>query len=559
MPIRLMTPQSKSNTIVTMMSPSKSNRRPQIYRWSIGAILLGLMSACAPQAERVHHPTASLRQPAATELFTKGYQQISDKHIEPVSISTLALEGMKGLSAIDPELIVSRQNSSIKLLAHDRLVKSFRAPIKHDASAWADLTVRLWREARAHSISIQNAQSESVYEAIFDGMLSKLDGYSRYAGKKQAQRNRNRRDGFGGIGIHFRYKRGLIHVSRVLKNTPAAHAGLKSGDIITHVGDVPLKGLKSRDIISQLHGPIQSIVNITVQRQGLLKPLIFEIERALIVPNTVTSRIKDGIIVVRIRSFNQKTSVRTAKHILNARRQMRDRLKGIVLDLRGNPGGLLKQSIKVADLFLTQSSIVSTRGRHPDSFQYYEANFEDISKRLPLAVLIDGKSASASEVLAAALQDTGRAVIIGTTSYGKGTVQSVIRLPNGGEVTLTWSRLHSPAGYIFHKLGVFPSICTSGQNQNPSQLISTALSQHQELLSTYRTWWQSNGISKQNRDRLREICSPERRKNNLEVSVALKILADKMLYARAVMSVPELAQNPTQSLDRKISLQPIMP
>jgi carboxyl-terminal processing protease len=554
-----MTASPKSTTIATMHSIPKTKQRHKFYPRSIGIILLGFMSACSPRVETVSQPTASLRQPAAIELFTKGYRQISDKFIEPVTISKLALEGMKGLSAIDPELIISRHRSSITLSAHDLTIKSFQTPNEHNASAWAGLTVQLWREARAHSISIQNAQPESIYEAIFDGMLSKLDRYSRYAGKKQARKNRNRRDGFGGIGIRFRYKREIIHISRVLKNTPAAHAGLKRGDIITHVGDVPLKGLKSRDIISQLHGPIQSVINITVRRPDRLKPLTFEIERALIVPNTVTSRVKNGIAIIRIRSFNQKTSERTAKHILKAQTQMRGNFKGVILDLRGNPGGLLKQSIKVADLFLTQSSIVSTRGRHPDSFQYYEANFEDILKGLPLAVLIDGKSASASEVLAAALQDSGRAIIIGTTSYGKGTVQSVIRLPNEGEVTLTWSRLHSPAGYVFHKLGVFPSICTSGKNQEPSQLIKTALSKHQQLLSTYQLWWQSNGVSRQKRNDLREICPPERRKNKLETEVALQILADTMLYARAMMSVPELAQKPLQSPDREISSQPTTP
>lgn len=545
--------------MAVMIRSFEINHRPKMWRkmWRqmFAVLLFGLISGCSTQPDTVSRTTKTLHQSAAVELFSKGYRQISDKYIEAIPVGRLALGGMKGLSAIDPELIVSRSGSSVELAVNDQVVKQFQVPNHRDTASWANLTVRLWREARAHSISIQNAQAEKIYEAIFDGMLSKLDGYSRYAGKKQARRNRNRRDGFGGIGIRFRFKRGLIHVARVLKDNPAAHAGLKRGDIITHVGDVPLQGLRYRDIITQLHGPIQSLVNITIRRPGHIKPLHFEIERALIVPNTVTSQIKSGFVIIRIRSFNQKTSERTAKHVVQALSQSNGGLKGVILDLRGNPGGLLKQAIKVADLFLKQGSIVSTRGRHPDSFQYYEANLEDVSNGLPLAILIDGKSASAAEVLAAALQDSGRAVIIGTTSYGKGTVQSVIRLPNEGEITLTWSRLHSPAGYIFHNLGIFPSICTSGQNKQASQIIQTALSQQHKLSSTYQAWWQSKGISDKNRNNLREICPPERRKNKLEVEIALQVLADSMIYARAMMSVPELAKGP----HREISLQPATP
>ena len=526
-----------------------------ISRTFAAAILLGFLSSCSTQPDVAPTSETLIHEPATINLFAKGYRQIADKYIEAIPVRQLALEGIKGLSSIDPEIVISKNRTQLTLSANDQPVKNFNTPNSEDEMAWATLTNAVWHEARKYSSSIHDAPAEQIYEAIFDGTLSTLDGFSRYAGKKQARRNRNRRDGFGGIGIRFHYRRGLIHVVRVLKNTPADTAGLKKGDIITHVGDVPLKGLKSRDIIAQLHGPIKSLVNITVQRTGRHRPLHFTLERSLIVPNTVKSRIKNGLIIVRIRGFNQKTSERTAQRILSARKTMGSRMKGVVLDLRGNPGGLLKQAIKVADLFLKKSSIVSTRGRHPDSYQYYEANFEDIINGLPLAVLIDGKSASAAEVLAAALQDSGRAVIIGTTSYGKGTVQSVIRLPNDGEITLTWSRLHSPAGYIFHNLGIFTSICTSGQNNKPAQVIRTALDQHAKVLSTYQAWWQSNKITNDKRNSLRETCPPERRKSNLEVDIATALLADKLLYARAMMDVPEMAHRPY----RELSLQPSTP
>ena len=182
--------------------------------------------------------------------------------------------------------------------------------------------------------------------------------------------------------------------------------------------------------------------------------------------------------------------------------------KGLVLDLRGNPGGLLKQSIEVADLFLTQGQIVRTHGRHPDSEQRYEAGGEDIAHGLPLVVLVDGKSASAAEIIAAALQDHGRAVVIGTSSFGKGTVQTVIRLPNDGEITLTWSRLVTPSGYVLHGLGVMPDIFTSGAAGNVRK-------------------------EKQGRD-LRAACPAERRRKALEIEVARRLLSDRALYGRAL-------------------------
>ncbi len=498
-------------------------------RLSIIILLMGgLLSACAAPSDPPTQSKESFRHLAAVEMLTSAYSQVADKYIEKVSVGDLALEGMRGLGSIDPSLTVVKTESNIRLVTAGQEAAVFNIPAQDNTTEWAALTVNIWKSSRQTSETLKNAGSEKIYEAIFDGFLSNLDVYSRYAGADQARRNRNRRDGFGGIGIRFRIRNNSVRILKVLPNTPAKRAGLRLGDTITHVGDVPLKDLKPRDVIAQLHGPIESIVVITVRRQGYAKPLMFEIERALIVPNNVTARLEADVAVIGIKSFNQKTTDRILSHV-KAAKEKNPHLKGVILDLRGNPGGLLKQSIKTADLFLKQGNIISTRGRHPNSHQFYNAHSDDITEGLPIVILLDGKSASAAEVLAAALQDSNRAVVLGTKSFGKGTVQTVIRLPNDGEITLTWSRLYSPAGYVFHNRGIIPSVCTSGRTQV-----------NQEFLKPVPS---------------KENCLPERRKGKVDITLARKLLGDRMLYNQALNFRAKMADSP----NKEVSHQPTAP
>ena len=197
-----------------------------------------------------------------------------------------------------------------------------------------------------------------------------------------------------------------------------------------------------------LRGNVDSRVLLTVQRKSLAHPLVVAITRVLVVPDTVTYRREGDIAYFRIYSFNEDTAASLRREFENARNEIRG-MRGVILDLRGDPGGVLDQAVAVADLFMDSGRIVSTHGRNPDSHQYFEATPGDIANGLPMAILINGNSASASEIVAAALQDSGRAVLIGSNSYGKGTVQTVPRLPNNGEITLTWAR-------YLRALGLYP-------------------------------------------------------------------------------------------------------
>jgi carboxyl-terminal processing protease len=257
------------------------------------------------------------------------------------------------------------------------------------------------------------------------------------------------------------------------------------------------------------------------------------LERALIVPPTVTTTTKDGISVITISSFNSGTAfsaytaVKKVKAIPG--------FKGVILDLRGNPGGLLDQGVAVADLFIAQGRIVSAQGRHPASVQTYDAKSGDPGEDVPLVVLIDGGTASAAEIVASALQDSGRAVVVGTNSFGKGTVQTVIRMPNKGEMTLTWSRFHSPSGYALHGLGVLPTICTTDDHAQASNLINQ-LREGRPTVSANIALWRTTGIDdQQQRKQLRSVCPASRHGDvALDLELGRALLADHSLYAHAL-------------------------
>jgi carboxyl-terminal processing protease len=224
-----------------------------------------------------------------------------------------------------------------------------------------------------------------------------------------------------------------------------------------------------------------------------------------------------------------------------------------VLDLRGNPGGLLDQAVAVADVFLRNGVILTTGGRHPESVQRFNATGRDLTNGLPVVILINGGSASAAEIVASALQDRGRAVVVGTNSYGKGTVQNITRLPNDGELILTWSRFRAPSGYILDQLGVFPNVCTSdllalATDGNLHEQVQNAVSRAATTLTLWRTLSRSDEAR---RSEIREICPDDMDKPEIDLKVAQEILADRPLYARMLgMSSPKLA---TEKKSRPIS------
>jgi len=413
----------------------------------------------------------SFRYDDAYTMIRAGLRGITQRYLDPIEMDALALDGIRGLATIDPSFSLVEKDSLISLNLGDSTIADFPRPIAEDsedeAADWADLTVDIIRAARSTSAELQEADNERTYEAVFDGMLSGLDVFSRYAGAQQASANRARRDGFGGIGIRFAKSEDAIFITHVQKESPADAVGLHPGDVIASIDAEDVSGWSLRQVAQLLRGPVGSALTLHIVRASTDKAskdrdIRFNLSRAHIVPQTVRSRVENDMLQITVTSFNKRTAPDVRETLRTYQGALKSgRIKGLVLDLRGNPGGLLSQSVEVADLFLNSGLIIATRGRHPDSFHDYLAKGHDVINGKPLAVLLDGDSASAAEIVASALQDLGRAVVIGSSSYGKGTVQTVIRLPNNGEMTLTWSRLVSPSGYALHGLGVMPAVCAT--------------------------------------------------------------------------------------------------
>lgn len=499
---------------------------------SLVVVVAWLLTGCFAQIE---HDQQGIRGNGSDPVFVAGYQNIYDKYIEPVDMGEVALNGLKTISDIDPDLNVSRAEGKVRLVNGNATVRELASPDATDVDGWASVTAEIITAGRRVSKPLNSKDNEDVYTTVFRGALKGLDGHSRYASADSARQNRAMRDGFGGIGIRLRFGDGQVKVVSVMEDTPAEEAGLKANDIITEIDGLSTEGLSQEEVVARLRGPVESQVQVAVVRKGLANALSMSITRAHIVVPTVRYVRKGSIAHIQVASFNHNTAHSVVHAIEQTREEIGADLKGIVLDLRNNPGGLLDQAVAVADAFLAEGRIVSTRGRHPDSMQVFDAGGNDLAAGIPLVVLINGHSASAAEVVAAALQDHRRAILIGSNSFGKGTVQNITRLPNDGEIILTWSRLYTPSGYALHNLGVLPTICTSGDQISVSGLIERLRQGRLRITAAVRAAWRTgSGIKDKRLDKLRESCQANEESTELDYLLAKRILENRQLYVRAL-------------------------
>jgi carboxyl-terminal processing protease len=310
---------------------------------------------------------------------------------------------------------------------------------------------------------------ESLVESAISGMLTSLDPHSSYMNAKSFDDMRVQTRGeFGGLGIEVSMENGLVKVVSPIDDTPAARAGLKPGDLITHIDGKPVQGMTLPEAVEKMRGPINSDIRLTIRREGR-DPFDVTLTRATIKIQSVRSHMEGGDIgYIRITSFTEQTDVGLNKAMKSLKDKSGDKLKGIVLDLRNNPGGLLDQAVAVADAFIDKGEIVSTRGRRAEDAQRYDARPGDITGGLPMVVLINGGSASASEIVAGALKDHHRAILLGTRSFGKGSVQTILPLPGHGAMRLTTARYYTPSGRSIQALGIEPDIIVEAAKiENP--------------------------------------------------------------------------------------------
>ncbi|MAW01786.1 MAG: peptidase S41 [Candidatus Pelagibacter sp.] len=311
---------------------------------------------------------------------------------------------------------------------------------------------------------VDEVDQNKVLDSAINGMLQSLDPYSSYMSPENFRNmNTETKGEFGGLGIEITMQSGLVKVISPIEGTPADKAGIKAGDFIVKINNKQVKGLSLYEAVSMMRGKSGTKINLTVRRKDIDDELKFTITRAKISIKEVSAEVKSNNVgYIRLRAFNQKSYSQLKQKINKINK---NKINGYILDLRNNPGGLLSQAIKISDLFLDGGEIVSTRGRDETDIKIFNAKKGDIIKNLPLIVLINEGSASASEIVSGALKDHKRAIILGETSFGKGSVQSIIPLQNRGALRLTTAKYYLPSGDSISEIGVVPDITIKEDNK----------------------------------------------------------------------------------------------
>ena len=304
---------------------------------------------------------------------------------------------------------------------------------------------------------VDQVDENKVLDAAINGMLQSLDPYSSYMSPENFRNmNAETKGEFGGLGIEITMQAGLVKVISPIEGTPADKAGIKAGDFIIRINNTQVKGLNLFEAVSMMRGKVGTKINLVIRRENIDDELKFTLTRGIIKIREVSAEVKlNSIGYIRLRAFNQKSHNQLKEKIKSFKSK---RLNGYILDLRNNPGGLLSQAIKISDMFLDSGEIVSTKGRDKTDIKIFNAKKGDIIDGLPLIVLINKGSASASEIVSGALKDHKRAIILGETSFGKGSVQSIIPLTNRGALRLTTAKYYLPSGSSISEVGVSPDI-----------------------------------------------------------------------------------------------------
>ncbi|MDR3516959.1 MAG: S41 family peptidase [Azospirillaceae bacterium] len=315
----------------------------------------------------------------------------------------------------------------------------------------------VFEQIRDHYVDPIN--DEQIIESAINGMLSALDPHSSYLNNKNFQDMEvETRGEFGGLGLEVSMEAGRVKVVSPIDGTPADRAGLKPGDVIVQLNGEALANMGLDAAVEKMRGPIGSAITLTIRRNGIADPFDVTLNRAVIKIQSVRYRVEQSVGYIRITTFTEQTQSGLDKALAEIKKEAGAKLRGYILDLRNNPGGLLDQAVSVANTFIEHGEIVSTRARNPADSQRFNATTVPKAEKLPLVVLINGGSASASEIVAGALQDHHRAVIMGTQSFGKGSVQSIIPLTGHGAMRLTIARYYTPSGRSIQQLGITPDI-----------------------------------------------------------------------------------------------------
>jgi carboxyl-terminal processing protease len=406
-----------------------------------------------------------------------GFAAILERHLEAATPADLLVWALAGLADIDPTLRVRRSGREVQLLAGDRvlLARALPAAAARDGpaaagGAAADALTLFQRAAWAASAPLRSAGAPRLVGESFEGIFAHLDPFSRYVTPEEAQAARERRTGEAGLGLRLapaRVGSGAM-IAALSPDGPAALAGLRVGEHVLAIDGIALRRRDAGVAAGLLEGPAGTAVTLLVQADRRRRTVT--VMRTLPVGSPVTAERLDDVLVVRIPAFSLQTERQVSAALLTAAAERP--LRGVVIDLRGNRGGLLAQAAAVADVFLGDGEAFRTLGRHVDASRIYATGRPDLAEGLPVVALVDGRTASSAETLAAALADRGRAVVAGTGTTGKGLVQLVVPMPDGGELLMSWSRLIMPAGWPLQGVGVLPGLCTAGGPEAAAQALT---------------------------------------------------------------------------------------
>lgn len=468
----------------------------------------------------------------AAGVYATAFTFMEPRTLAPIPLADLTLWGLRGLTALDPSVSPGMTAQSFALYDRGQPVLSLPLPKAQDAQAWAGLAALLCTKAASLSPAIAEAGMGGIISNFFDELFNHLDPYSRYVAPDSRTTDMPPAD----LGFTINRAGRQAVIGSVEPGGPAAQAGLTVGEHVLAIDGVPTRGADLYSLNGALAGEAGSVVTLRLSSgRGHVRNL--PLRRAAQIPQTVFATAAGHALLLRITGFEPGTA-ESFRVLLAQAMQSTAPPAGLIIDLRGNRGGLLEQAVGVADMLVPQGMIARAQGRDPESDQVWRGDGQDMAQHLPIAVLVDGRTASAAEVLAAALADNRRAVVIGSATFGKGLVQAATALPDGGHLLVTWALLLAPLGWPLQGLGVMPQVCTSGgTSAAESQLEALSAGSQPMAAALLEERRARPGISLDAILRLRDAC-PAALGSDLDMQAAQFLLATPPAYQTALISPP---------------------
>ncbi len=493
-----------------------------------GALIVIWLLALPIRAEA----QSNWNQGLASSVYAAAFAFMAPRTLAAIPMADLTLWGLRGLTALDPSVGPTMSSKDITLIDRTQVALSLPLPPPGDATGWGAVAAELCSRAVQLSPAIAQAGTSGIVTSFFDELFNHLDPYSRYVA---ADANEDE-VATGDPGLTITIARHHAVIETIDPAGSAAAAGLGIGDRVVAIDGVPTRGQDAYTLNGTLGGPPGSEVTLEILPRHR-RPMTVSLTRTAVFPPTVTAALQGPMLVIQISSFAHGTADQFRAAVVSAL-DSSPAPQGIVLDLRGNRGGLLDQAVAVADSLIDSGTIASTMGRDPAADQLWRATNGNLAAGQPLVVLVDGRTASAAEVLAAALADDGRGVVVGSATFGKGLVQAAATLPDGGTLLVTWARLLAPLGWPLQGLGVMPQICTSGATDSVEAELEALSAGQQPMGAAIRAERAARpGITLDQVLQLREAC-PAALGSSLDLQAAQFLLTTPAAYQAALIAGP---------------------